>query len=186
MRIMAVWLFAWLVALFTAAAMNDGPTPVSFVVRDNVTIFADDYGDRGCRTAACPALPSSRVEPRGIRPDRPDADYARLRRARHRSTLWRIALGARKRDRAASRPQCRFGAALHELRQAALVWAKSSVSLRTGHRLGQQLFRRARFLPRRQTSAGREGASGILARRIPRRCVERAKRCGAAFNSGSS
>jgi dienelactone hydrolase len=47
MRIMrAVWLFACLVAPFTAAAANDGPRPVSFVASDNVTIFADYYGGR--------------------------------------------------------------------------------------------------------------------------------------------
>jgi hypothetical protein len=47
MRIMpAVWLFACLVAPFTAVAANDRPAPVSFVTSDNVTIFADYYGGR--------------------------------------------------------------------------------------------------------------------------------------------
>lgn len=125
MRIMAVWLFACLVTPFTAAAANDGPTPVSFVASDKVTIFADYYGGGD---AGRPLIllfhqaGSNRAEYAPIAPMLTTLGFDALAiDQRSGGSLWghtneTVQHLGRSED---------YGAALHDL-EAALVWAKSS------------------------------------------------------------
>ncbi|HXD14369.1 MAG TPA: alpha/beta fold hydrolase [Xanthobacteraceae bacterium] len=121
----ALWLFVCLVAPFTAAAANGGPTPVSFIASDNVTIFADYYGGRD---AGRPLIllfhqaGSNRAEYAPIAPMLTTLGFDALAiDQRSGGSLWGRAnetvqhLG-RSED---------YDAALHDL-EAALVWAKSS------------------------------------------------------------